>query len=225
MQEVIRKATVGIIRLFVLLAAAIFLPSWTFHYWQGWVCLLAFSVPAVAISVYVAKNDPALLERRVKAGPRAEKETVQKFIQVVAVVFFVGDFAFSSIDHRLGWSHVPLYASIFGAFLMVFGFLIVLEVFKANSYTSGTIEVASGQEVISTGPYAVVRHPMYSGTLVLLLGIPIALGSWWGEINNLGMTAALVLRLLKEEEFLAVRLPGYREYRENVPRRLVPMVW
>lgn len=225
MQEANRKAVVGIVRTFVLLIAVIFLPGWTFVYWQGWVCLFAFFVPAIAITLYVAKNDPALLERRVKAGAKAEKEKVQKIIQTIASVVFLADFGLSAIDHRFGWSYVPVYFSIFGDVLMVLGFLIVFEVFKANSYTSGIIEVAAGQKVISTGPYAVVRHPMYSGGLMMLIGIPIALGSWWGEINNLVMTGAVVVRLLKEEEFLAARLAGYSAYRENVRHRLVPMVW
>ena len=142
-----------------MLTAIIFLPVWTFKYWQGWVCLLAFFGPCIAITVYVAKNDPALLERRLKTGASAEKEPAQKIIQVVTFVAFLADFVVSALDHRFRWSSVPVWAAIFGDFLILAGFMMVFVVFKANSFTSGIIEVAPEQKVISTGPYAVVRHP------------------------------------------------------------------
>ncbi len=220
-----RKAILGIARLLVMLMAIIFLPVWTFNYWQGWVCLLAFFGPCIAITVYVAKNDPALLERRMKAGASAEKEPAQKIIQVVAFVAFLAVFVASVLDHRFGSSSVPVWVTIFGDILILAGFAMVFVVFKANSYTSGIIEVAPGQKVISTGPYAVVRHPMYSGALLMLIGIPLALGSWWGELANVFMTAALAWRLLDEERFLTANLPGYREYHKAVKYRLVPLVW
>jgi protein-S-isoprenylcysteine O-methyltransferase Ste14 len=225
MRALNRKAILGIARLLVMLIAIIFLPAWTFNYWQGWVCLLAFSGPCIVITVYVAKNDPALLERRMKAGASAETEPARKIIQVVAFFAFLADFAVSVFDHRFGWSSVPVWVTIFGDSLILAGFMMVFVVFKANSYTSGIIEVAPEQKVISTGPYAVVRHPMYSGALLMLIGIPLALGSWWGELANVVMTAALACRLLNEERFLSVNLRGYQEYHKKVKYRLVPLVW
>lgn len=225
MKDLHRKALIGILRTFVMLAAAVFLPAWTLRYWQGWVCLAAFFVPACLISVWVAKHDPALLERRLKAGPKAEKETGQKIVQTITSIVFLGDFAVPAFDHRFGWSSVPVWAAVIGDLMMLVGFAITFAVFKANSFTSGIIEVAEDQKVISTGPYAIVRHPLYSGGLIMLFGIPPALGSWWGMLVNLPLLAAVIWRLLDEERFLVEKLTGYAEYRESVRYRLVPFVW
>jgi protein-S-isoprenylcysteine O-methyltransferase Ste14 len=138
---------------------------------------------------------------------------------------FIADFGVPALDHRFGWSSVPGYVCIMGDILMILGFAIVFIVFRANSYTSGIIEVAADQKVISTGPYAVVRHPMYSGGLIMLYAIPMALGSWWGMLVNVPMTAAVIWRLLDEERFLVGKLAGYAEYREMVKYRLAPFVW
>jgi protein-S-isoprenylcysteine O-methyltransferase Ste14 len=216
---------IGILRTFVILVAAIFVPSWSLRYWQGWACLAAFFVPACAITVWVAKHDPALLERRLKAGVKAEKEKGQKIVQAVASVVFLADFAVPALDRRYGWSPAPAWASLAGDFMMVLGFIIVFEVFKANSFTSGIIEVAENQRVISAGPYALVRHPMYTGGLIMLFGIPLALGSLLGMLINVPMTAAIVWRLLDEERFLLRNLHGYAEYRGRVKYRLIPLVW
>jgi len=131
----------------------------------------------------------------------------------------------SALDHRFAWSPVPALGVISGDGLIILGFVFVFLVFKVNTFTSGIIEVAAGQEVISTGPYSLVRHPMYLGALILLMGIPMALGSWWGEIAMAPMIAVLVWRLLDEERFLVRNLPGYEEYRRKVTYRLAPFVW
>ena len=225
MKDLHRKAVVGVLRTFVILVIAVFVPAGTLRYWQGWACLAAFFVPARLITVWVAKNDPVLLERRIKAGPAAEKEFGQKVVQAVAAVVFFADCAVPALDHRFNWSPIPNYAAIAGDAMMIVGFAIVFAVFKENSYTSGIIEVAENQTVISTGPYAVVRHPMYSGALVMLYGIPLALGSWAGELVNLPMTVAIIWRLLDEERFLVKNLYGYAEYREQVKYRLIPLMW
>ena len=225
MRDLHRKALIGVLRTFVVLVAAVFGPVWTFHYWQGWACMAAFFVPACAISVWVAKHDPALLERRLQAGPKAEQRFGQKIVQTITAIVFFADFVVSAIDHRLGWSRMPWYGSLAGDAMMLIGFAIVFAVFRENSFTSGIIEVAEDQRVISTGPYALVRHPMYAGALVMLFGIPIALGSWWGILVNLPMTAGIVWRLLDEERFLAVQLPGYAEYTAKVTYRLAPGLW
>jgi protein-S-isoprenylcysteine O-methyltransferase Ste14 len=225
MKDLHRKAVIAILRTFVLLVAAIFLPVWTFRWWQGWACLVAFFVPASVITVWVAKHDPALLERRLKAGPKAEKERGQKIVQTITAVAFLADFVIPAFDHRYGWSRVPAYATIVGDLMMLIGFWITFIVFRVNSFTSGIIEVAEDQKVISTGPYSVVRHPMYTGGLIMLFGIPLALGSWWGMMVNVPLTAAIIWRLLDEEKFLRANLNGYAEYRQAVKYRLAPLVW
>jgi protein-S-isoprenylcysteine O-methyltransferase Ste14 len=171
------------------------------------------------------KNDPKLLERRMHGGPTAEKETSQKTIMWIASLGFVAILIASALDHRSHPSSVPLDAAIAGEALVALGWLLIFFVFKENTFTSATIEVAAGQKVISTGPYAIVRHPMYCGTLIYLLGMPVALGSWRGLLVIMLMLPALIWRLSDEETLLAKNLPGYAAYRDNVKYRLVPFVW
>jgi protein-S-isoprenylcysteine O-methyltransferase Ste14 len=209
----------------LILAVLIFLPAWTVHYWQGWLCLFVFFGCALGITLYLMKYDPMLLKRRMSGGASAEREKSQKIIQTLSAIAFIAMFVVSALDHRFAWSAVPAYAVIAGDALIVAGFAIVFWVFKANSFTSGIIEVAAEQTVVSTGPYGLVRHPMYLGALILLIGIPIALGSWWGMISLAPMIVALVWRLLDEEAFLGKNLPGYMQYKETVRYRLAPFVW
>lgn len=138
---------------------------------------------------------------------------------------FIGLIVFPALDHRFAWSQMPPYVAMAGDVLVVLGWLAIFVVFKENTFTSATIEVAPDQKVISTGPYAIIRHPMYAGTLVMLLGIPIALGSWWGLVVIVAMMPALIWRLFDEEKFLARKLPGYLEYQKQVRYRLIPLVW
>ena len=160
-----------------------------------------------------------------KAGPRAEKEKSQKAIQFFASLAFIGTLVLPALDHRLHWSHVPFLYVVAGDLLVVIGFMAVFVVYRENTFTSATIEVAPNQRVISTGPYALVRHPMYAGALAMLMATPVALGSWWGTLTFVPMIAVIVLRLLDEERFLEKRLPGYAEYCRNVRFRLVPYIW
>ena len=219
------RAAGGLLFVLIVMGALLFLPEWTLDYWQAWVFLAVFGASALAITVYLMKKDPALLERRVHGGPTAEKETSQKIVSSIASVAYVAILVVSALDHRSRWSTVPASVAIAGDVLIALGFTIIFFVFKENPFTSATIELAAGQKVISTGPYAVVRHPMYSGSLVYLLSMPIALGSWWGLSAVMLMTPVLMWRLLAEETFLAKNLPGYPEYRDTVKYRLVPFLW
>jgi protein-S-isoprenylcysteine O-methyltransferase Ste14 len=225
MQDVNRDAIAGLIRMFIFLPALVFLPAWTLRYWQAWVCLLVFFASATAITVYLMKANPELLARRLKAGAAAEKEKSQKLLQAFAAIAFIAMFVLPAIDHRLLWSNVPLVGELAGEILIALGFGFVFWVFKVNSFTSGIIEVAENQTVIRTGPYAIVRHPMYLGALIMLLGIPLSLGSLWGLLTIIPMTLVIALRLLDEEKFLAKNLPGYREYMNQVHIRLLPGIW
>jgi protein-S-isoprenylcysteine O-methyltransferase Ste14 len=216
---------VGLAQLVVVLSAAVFVSAGTWRYVEGWVFLGVFVAASLAITVYLAKKDPALLQRRTQAGPIAEKERRQKIIQAVASLAFLATIVVPALDHRFGWSRVPLPAVATGDALVAVGFLIVFFVFRENTFTSAVIEVAKEQRVVTTGPYAVVRHPMYAGALVLMAGVPLALGSWWG-LPPLGpFTAVIVWRLLDEERFLEARLAGYAAYRQKTRHRLVPGVW
>lgn len=212
-------------RFMIAVAAVLFVAAWTLDYWQAWVFLAAFFGPSFAITAYLAKRDPGLLERRLVAGPSAEKERSQKIIQMLAMVAFIAIFVFPAIDHRHGWSSMPTSVALAGDLLIAIGFLAVFLVFKENSYASSIIEVGAEQKVVTTGPYAIVRHPMYSGALVMLVGVPLALGSWWGLLLVIPITVVLVWRLLEEEKFLAKNLTGYAEYQERVRYRLLPLLW
>ena len=225
MNDLNRKAFTGLMNLIVVLALLLFLPAWTIDYWQAWIFLAVFSVSVLAITIYLMKEDPKLLERRVNAGPGAEKQKSQKIIQLLATIAFVAVLVVPAIDHRFGWSTMPTYVVAIGDLLVVLGLFIIFLVFKENTFSSGTIEVGSEQKVIATGPYAHVRHPMYIGALIMLLGMPLALGSWWGLFTIIPMTLVIAWRLLEEEKFLAENLSGYSDYRNKVRCRLVPLVW
>ena len=209
----------------VVLSALILLPAWTLDYWQAWVFIVVFTTSANAIGVYLTLKDPALLERRKKFGPRAEQRPAQRIIITLGVVGFLGSMVFSALDHRFRWSSVPTSIALAGDALLVLGFLIDLLVFRENSYGASNIEVTADQKVISTGPYAIVRHPMYVGVLFMGLGTPLALGSWWGLLLVLLMVPVLALRILDEEKLLEHDLPGYTAYEHKVRYRLVPSVW
>ncbi len=225
MNTLARKSILGFTQLIVALGLLLFAPAWTFDFWQAWVFLLVFTASAALITAYLWKNDPPLLERRVNAGPGAEKEKSQKLIQCFASLAFAGVLMLPSLDHRFSWSDVPLATVIAGDVLVAFGFLIIFRVFRANTFTAATIEVADDQRVVSRGPYAIVRHPMYSGAFVMLFGTPLALGSWWGLLMLIPMTFVILWRLLDEERFLSKKLQGYAEYCQRVRYRLLPFIW
>ena len=225
MNSLAGRTILGFTQLIVFLGVALFLPAWTLDFWQAWVYLLIFAGAAALITVYLWNHDKKLLESRVKAGPVAEKEKSQKLIQVFASLAFIGTLVLPSLDRHFLWSHVPLVIVIAGDSLVALGFLVVFIVYKENTFTSAIIEVAAGQRVISTGPYAIVRHPMYAGALLMLFATPLALGSWWGLTMFIPMALVIVLRLRDEEIFLQESLPGYTEYCGKVRFHLVPYVW
>jgi protein-S-isoprenylcysteine O-methyltransferase Ste14 len=211
--------------LFLTMAALLFGPAWTLDYWQAWTFLIVYFAASVAITVYLAKKDPELLRRRMSGGPAAEKEPVQKIIMSFASLGFIGLLVIPALDHRLAWSHMPPCLALAGDGLLVLGWIVIFFVFKENTFTSATIELAPDQKVISTGPYAWVRHPMYGGGFLMLLAIPVALGSWWGVLVFVAIIPAVIWRLLDEEKFLARNLPGYVKYQDRVRFRLLPLVW
>ena len=219
------KAIGGLAILFLVMASLLFLPARTFAYWQAWVFLAVYFSASIAISLYLITSDPALLARRMSGGPFAEKEPAQRVIMSITSLAFVGLLVLPAIDHRLRWSELSPGAALAGDVLVLLGWLGIFFVFRENSFSSATIELASDQRVISTGPYAWMRHPMYAAALVMLLGIPIALGSSWGVLIVVAMLPVLIWRLLDEERFLVRNLPGYAEYQRRVRYRLLPLIW
>jgi protein-S-isoprenylcysteine O-methyltransferase Ste14 len=223
--KVTRKAIWGLVELVAVIGLLLFVPAATLRFVEGWIFLVLFGGSSLAITVYLAEKDPALLERRTQAGPVAEKERSQRIIQALASLAFVATLVVPALDHRFRWSHAPLPAVVVGDVLVVLGFLIVFLVFRENTFTSSVIEVAAEQRVIETGPYAIVRHPMYVGGLVLVAGMPLALGSLVGLASLPPFAMVIVCRLLDEERFLVTHLTGYAAYREKTRYRLIPRVW
>jgi protein-S-isoprenylcysteine O-methyltransferase Ste14 len=203
----------------------LFIPAGTVRYWQAWVCLAIFFGASVLTTVYLMKKDPALVERRMKGGPTAEKRPAQKIIMLFTSIGFIALFVVPALDHRFGWSSVPLAVVVAGDVLVAIGFYLISIVYRENTFASATIEVAENQRVISTGPYAIVRHPMYASAFLYLVGIPLALGSYWGLLPIVAIMPFLIWRLFDEERFLSRNLPGYAEYQRRVTHRLVPFVW
>lgn len=209
----------------IVLGIVLFLPAGTFNYWQAWVFIVVFLVCVNIIGLYLAVKDPALLERRKKVGPGAETSPTQKIIMSLALVGILGLLIFCALDVRFGWSPVPAVVSWIGDFLVALGLFINLIVFRENTYGGSTVETFENQQVISTGPYALVRHPMYAGVLVMVCGVPLALGSWLGLVILAIILPGLIWRILDEEKMLRKDLPGYSAYLQKVRYRLVPYVW
>jgi protein-S-isoprenylcysteine O-methyltransferase Ste14 len=208
-----------------VIAAAIFLAAGTLDYWQARTFLLAYFAPSLAIVAYLAKHSPELLERRMTGGPRYETQPAQKIIMSLVSAGFVALILVPALDRRFGWSQTPAAVALAGNALVLVGWLAMFLVLRANSWAASTIAVAKGQTVVSSGPYALMRHPMYAGAFFMLCGIPIALGSWWGLLPLALILPALVWRLLDEEKFLEKNLPGYVAYEATVRWRLMPMIW
>jgi len=215
----------GMAALALGMTALVFLSAGTIHFWQGWVLIVVFVGASLVITLDLLRSDPALLARRLRAGPTAERETSQQIIQGVAQLTFAALLVVPGLDCRFGWSQVPAALVVAGDVLVALGFVVVAWVFKSNSFTSATIEVGEGQQVVSSGPYGIVRHPMYVGGLVLLLGMPLALASWWALLILPPIYGAIVWRLLDEERFLSANLEGYDAYRAKVRYRLAPLIW
>ena len=225
MRNIDAKAWSALSILTVAMALLLFVPAGTVHYEQAWVYLGVFAGVSTLMTLDLMRKDPALLARRMRGGPTAEKEPTQKLIMLGISICFITLLVVPALDHRFGWSTVPAGGVVAGDTLVATGFYLIALVYRANTFSSATIEIAENQKVISSGPYALVRHPMYASGILYLLGTPLALGSYWGLVPFVAMMPLLIWRLLAEERFLARNLAGYTEYQRRVRHRLVPGVW
>jgi protein-S-isoprenylcysteine O-methyltransferase Ste14 len=207
---------------YVILAVLVFLPAGTIRYRQGWLYYGFISIPSMATLMYLWKHDPALLSRR--ARKREKQKTQQWIVRLMGILFFAG-LVMAGLDHRFQGSAVPTTVVLVADVFVFLGYTLIFFVFRENTYASRIIEVEQGQQVISTGPYALVRHPMYLGATVFYLFTPLALGSYWALIPFALLPLLIVFRLLKEETLLRDQLPGYQDYCQNTRYRLVPYIW
>ena len=224
MKSPMAKMWLKLVVTLVVMGFVLFLAAGTFNYWQAWIFLGVGSVANALLNLSMTKN-PALLESRSKWGPAAEKRPIQKIILLCAMIPAFATFILPALDRRFGWSNDALWLSIAGFLLIMAGLRMVFRVFKENSFASATIQIVNDQKVISTGPYAIVRNPMYSSAAVYSIGTPLALGSYWGLIAAMLTTFGFVWRLLDEEKLLVQDLPGYTEYCAKVHWHLVPGVF
>ncbi len=206
----------------VVLGALFFLSAGTIAYWQAWLFMAVIFVPAVFVVRYLIRHDPALLERRMRAREERKKQSA---LQKVGGVFWVALYLLPGLDQRFEWSSVHWLVAVFGNLAVFVGYVLFFLVLRANSYAARTIAVHESQTVIQTGPYAIVRHPMYVAALIMVLCSPIALGSYWALIPALLVPVILVIRIKDEEEMLLEELPGYREYTQKTRYRLIPELW
>lgn len=205
--------------------AALFLPAGTLHYWQAWVFIAVFTVTTIGPTVYLAVHEPATLARRMRAGPTAETRPVQRIVMTALLLSVVALLVLSAVDHRFGWSSVPFPLIVLGDVLVAAGLLMAQLVIVQNAYAAATITVEEGQPLICTGLYGVVRHPMYLGALIMLIGTPLALDSYWGLVGLVPALPTLAARIRDEEKMLHAELAGYGEYTRRVCHRLLPGLW
>ncbi len=220
--ELARKVYVRALLAVPVLWAILFVPAGTLAYWEAWVYLAILLIPMFFVFRYLLKNDPQLLERRMQMR---EREVAQQRIIKLSYLYFLLAFVLPGLDRRWGWSDVPPFVAIAADLLVMLGYGLFVLVLRENQYASRTVQVEQGQRVISSGPYALVRHPMYLGVSLMYLASPLAQGSYWALLPGLLIIPILVARIANEEKVLERDLNGYRGYEQSTRYRLLPGVW
>ena len=216
--QAIGKFLLGVI----LVGALLFMPAWSFAYWNAWLFMGILFVPMLLAGFVLLGKNPELLQKRLDAK---EKEAEQKSVVAFSGLMFIAAFIVAGLDWRLGWSQLPQWVEWLATGLFLLSYLLYAEVLRENTYLSRTIEVQEGQKVIDTGLYGIVRHPMYMTTLVLFLSMPLVLGSLYSFIIMLVYIPIIAKRIRNEEKVLESGLPGYKEYMQQVKYRVLPFIW
>ena len=224
MKTIPKMLVFGLVEL-VVFGSMLFFPAGTFDYWQAWVFLAVVVLAAWIPTIYLQRKNPVVLERRMRGGPAAETRTAQKVVIAGLYLSLAAMVVVSVLDHRFGWSPVPTAICLVGDVLVAVGLGVVVLVIIQNSYAAATVQVEAGQKVVSTGLYGLVRHPMYTGNVIMMVGIPFALGSYWGLVFVVPALIVLASRIRDEEKLLQEELDGYREYTQKVRYRLMPGMW
>ena len=205
-----------------LIGLLLFWPAGTWHYWQAWLLLALLFVPMTCMGIWLLISMPDLLAKRLN---NKEKEQTQKHVVALSGLMFIAGFVLCGLDHRFAWSSLPLWASVIASVVFLIGYALYADVLRENAYLSRTIEVQENQQLIDTGLYGIVRHPMYAATIGLFLAIPVVLGSWWSFLCFLPYIPVIVVRIRNEEAVLADGLVGYKDYQARVRYRLIPFIW
>lgn len=206
----------------VLVGVFIFLPAGTLNYYCGWLLMGILFIPMFIAGLIMMAKNPELLKKRLSAK---EKQSEQGIVLKLSGLMFVCGFVLAGLDYRFAWFTIPFEISLIGAVLFLFAYVMYAEVLRENTYLSRTIEIQEGQKVVSTGLYGVVRHPMYSATLLLFISMPIVLGSVIALIPFIAYPFIIAMRIKYEEKMLVNELDGYKEYTEKVKYRLIPFIW
>jgi protein-S-isoprenylcysteine O-methyltransferase Ste14 len=207
MQELTKKAITGLIWLQIIMAVMLFVPALTLYLWEAWAFWLLFSVLSAVVTFYFLKHDPGPVESRLKVGPTAEHEKSQKVIQTLTAILWCALIIVPGIERRFHFSRIPAALVLLGDALVAVGYYIVFLALRENRWAASIIEVRPGQSVISTGPYRIVRRPMYSGGALMILSTPLALGSLWAFVCAILLCGIIAARLLDEERYLSKNLP------------------
>lgn len=212
-------------RLFIgvlIMILILFLPAGTLAYWQAWVYLGCLVIPMLIVLNFWLRKDPELLERRMRMR---EKEVAQKKIIRASYFIFPLFFLLPGFDYRFGWSSVPVWLVIIADCIVLIGYGLFVLTIRENRFASRIIEVQNGQRVITTGPYSLVRHPMYLGVMLIYFLTPLALGSYWALLISIWILPILAARIINEEKVLERDLPGYLEYQQKTRYRIIPGIW
>ena len=221
-RQLLIKVLIRLVLAIIVLGLVFFLPAGSIKFWEAWAYMGVLFIPMIFVLIYLLKKDPELLERRMKMK---EKEEPQKAcIKLSLLVFFIA-FIIPGFDYRFEWSKVLFIVVIIADLFVFIGYLLFFLVLKENTYASRIIEVEKGQKVISTGPYVIIRHPMYVAVLMMYVLSPLALGSYWAVLAVLPLPVLIIFRIKNEEKILIDKLPGYREYTQKVKYRLIPYIW
>lgn len=220
--QLIIHATVKLIFGLGIIALLLFLPAGTWHFWNAWLLIALLFIPMICMGVVMLVSSPELLSKRLN---NKEKEQTQKKVVALSGVMFITGFLLCGFDYHFGWSHMPVWVVITASLLFLIGYMLYAEVLRENAYLSRTVEVQDDQQLIDTGLYSVVRHPMYTATLLMFLSMPLILGSWWALLIFFIYPILIIKRIQNEEQVLREGLKGYNDYQQRVRWRLIPYVW
>lgn len=216
------QAMVKFILGFLIVSLLLFIPAGTLSYWNAWLFIAVLFVPMFAAGIFLMIKNPVLLEKRLNAK---EKENEQRIVVILSGIMFITGFVVSGLNYRFRWSILPDWVVIFAVIIFLLAYLLYAEVVRENTYLSRTIEIQENQKVVDTGLYSIIRHPMYSATIILFLSIPLMLGSLFSFFIFCSYIFIIVKRIKNEEQVLEKELAGYSDYEAKVKYRIIPFVW